>query len=45
MLASVDAVQRIFGTDSSVISTARSFGMNALDSMPLVKRLLMNVAG
>lgn len=45
MLASVDAVGRIFGTDSSVISTVRSFGMNALDSSPLVKRILMNIAG
>lgn len=45
MLASVDAVGRIFGTDSSLISTARSLGMNALDSLPLVKRILMQIAG
>ena len=45
MLASVDAIGRIFGTKSSIISATRSLGMNFLDSVPLAKKILMNIAG
>jgi hypothetical protein len=44
MLLSCDGLSTLFGTEHTLVSQVRSWGLNTLDSLPIVKRELMKWA-
>jgi 2-polyprenylphenol 6-hydroxylase len=37
LMAAIDGLQRLFGTDNSAVAYIRSFGLNLLDRLPIIK--------